>query len=93
MKKLSVFVGYFLCIIIYYSIIVELLKKFFDGYIVNVGFIVSLVGFVDNDIVMVRRKFIRIEYNDFKLVLFLFIKELVRKIIDIGIYWYYICLW
>lgn len=86
MKKLSVFVGYFLCIIIYYSIIVELLKKFFDGRIVNVGFIVSLVGFVDNDIVMVRRKFIRIEYNDFKLVLFLFIKELVRKIIDIGIY-------
>lgn len=82
MKKFSVLVGFFLCIIIYHSIIVELLKKSSDGRIVNVGSIASLAGSVDNDTVMARRKFTRTEYNDSKLALLLFTKELARKITD-----------
>lgn len=78
--------GFFLCIIIYHSIIVELLKKSSDGHIVNVGSIASLAGSVDNDTVMARRKFTRTEYNDSKLALLLFTKELARKITDTGIH-------
>lgn len=75
-----------LCIIIHQSIIVELLKKSSDGRIVNVGSIASLAGSVDNDTVMARRKFTRTEYNDSKLALLLFTKELARKITDTGIH-------
>lgn len=69
------------------SIIVELLKKSSDGRIVNVGSIASLAGSVDNDTVMARRNFTRTEYNDSKLALLLFTKELARKITDTGIYY------
>lgn len=69
------------------SIIVELLKKSTDGRIVNVGSIASLAGSVDNDTVMARRNFTRTEYNDSKLALLLFTKELARKITDTGIYY------
>lgn len=68
------------------SIFVELLKKSSDGRIVNVGSIASLAGSVDNDTVMARRNFTRTEYNDSKLALLLFTKELARKITDTGIH-------
>lgn len=68
-------------------IIVELLKKSSDGRIVNVGSIASLAGSVDNDTVMARRNFTRTEYNDSKLALLLFTKELARKTTDTGIYY------
>lgn len=83
-EKIQRTCGFFLCIIIYHSIIVELLKKSSDGHIVNVGSIASLAGSVDNDTVMARRKFTRTEYNDSKLALLLFTKELARKITDTG---------
>lgn len=67
------------------TLLLELLKKSSDGHIVNVGSIASLAGSVDNDTVMARRKFTRTEYNDSKLALLLFTKELARKITDTGI--------
>lgn len=67
------------------TLLLELLKKSSDGRIVNVGSIASLAGSVENDTVMARRNFTRAEYNDSKLALLLFTKELARKIRDTGI--------
>ena len=52
----------------------------------NVGSIASMGGSVDLDTVMARRSLTRKEFNDSKLALLIFTKELARKIAETGLY-------
>nr|XP_022339322.1 retinol dehydrogenase 11-like [Crassostrea virginica] len=67
------------------TLLLDLLKKSPNSRIVNVGSIASMGGSVDLDTVMARRSFTRKEYNDSKLALLIFTKELARKIAETGI--------
>ncbi|XP_062584468.1 retinol dehydrogenase 11-like [Saccostrea cucullata] len=61
------------------KLLIDMLEKSSEGRIVNVGSIASLGGSVDGDTVWVHKGFTRGEYNDSKLALLLFAKELARR--------------
>ncbi|XP_062578396.1 retinol dehydrogenase 11-like [Saccostrea cucullata] len=61
------------------KLLIDMLEKSSEGRIVNVGSIASLGGSVDGDTVWVHKGFTRGGYNDSKLALLLFTKELARR--------------
>ncbi|XP_061170033.1 retinol dehydrogenase 12-like [Saccostrea echinata] len=61
------------------KLLIDILEKSSEGRIVNVGSIASLGGSVDGDTVWVHRGFTKEEYNNSKLALLLFTKELARR--------------